>query len=199
VLKHSTLVMVTSSNFENYAATWQKFWEGGGAQQRQDQLKGAAAVLSLFAPTAAIGSGIAQGTGGTNSLQKVRQSSDPRLVIERVYTTLQPYFREIKAASDFVEARAMKADYIAVVDYLGTFNEMGNRYHTRGGLYILDSSLRKVFEATGSAEVLRPEGRIFGVDIVAEQHNIMTRVYTEGLDITLKKILTETTAKLGAQ
>lgn len=198
-LKRSTLVMVTSANFENYVSIWQKHWEEGGAQQREDQLQGAAAVLSAFAP-AFRATGIAQGLVGINSVdstQKVRQSSDPRLVVERVYTVLRPYFREIRAASDFVEARNMKADYIAVVDYFGTFNAMGSRYQTRGGLYMLDGSLRKVFEAQGSADIPRPEGNPFAG--AAEQHNILVRTYTQGLDITLSKVLSETITQLGAR
>ena len=194
-LKTRTLVLVTSTNFNNYTTQWQEFYEKGGYEKRQGMIRGAAAVLSLLNPVAPIGSGLAKGADAADSDgSRIRQASDPRNVVNRVYASLRPYFKTVGAASDFAEARERKADYIVLIDYYGSFNGMGTVYTTKGGVYLLDASLRSVFKAEGNAEVDREEPSIFGGPSALD---ILAKTYTKGLDITTTQILTGMRTKLG--
>lgn len=159
-------------------------------------MRGAAAVLTLLSPLASMGAGMA---GGVDAIDRggnrVRQASDPRNVVDRVYSTLRPYFKSVKTAADFAEAQEMKADYIALIDFHGTFNEMGDVFRTRGGRYMLDGTLRRVFQVEGRAEVDRENGGFMsGTSGIIEG---TARTYAKGLNITTDQILSGAREKLG--
>lgn len=179
-LKGKTLVLVTSTNFNNYTTEWQDYHEKGGEQKFKQTLIGAVAAMAT------------PSDGGAN---RIRKASDPRNVVDRVHSTLRPYFKSVRAASDFAEAQDLKADYIALIDFHGTFNEMGDKFSTRGGLYMMDGSLRRVFQAEGQAEVDRDSGGFMsGPSGVIEG---TARTYAKGLDITTNQILVGARTKLG--
>ena len=179
-LKGKTVVLVTSTNFNNYTTEWQNYHEKGGEQKFRQTLIGAVAAM------------VTPDDGGAN---RIRQASDPRNVVDRVYSTLRPYFSSVKAAADFAEAKDLKADYIALIDFYGTFNEMGDKFRTSGGLYMLDGSLQRVFQVEGKAEVEREDGGFFGGTSGVIEGT--ARTYAKGLNITTDQILTGVRAKLG--
>lgn len=177
-LKGKTVVLVTSTNFNNYTTKWQDYYEKGGDQKFKQSLIGAVAALA---------------TPNDGSTDRMRQASDPRNVVDRVHSTLRPYFKSVKAAADFAEAQDLKADYIALIDFYGTFNEMGDKYRTSGGVYMLDGSLRRAFQAEGKAEVDREGGDLFGVNVIEGT----ARTYTKALNATTDQILLGVRTKLG--
>lgn len=190
-LKGKTAVIVTSTNFNSYTTQWQDYYEKGGDEKQKGIQAGAAAILSLVSPL--MGSGAANDARDVSG-DRVRQASDPRNVVVMVYSALQPYFKTIKPAADFAEARDMKADYIFLIDFYGTWNQMGDRYRTQGGAYVLDGSLRRVFQAEGKADVEREGGGLFSSVGVIEG---TARTLTKGLDITVNQMLAQVRAKLG--
>lgn len=179
-LKGKTLVLVTSTNFNNYTTEWQDYHEKGGEQKFKQTLIGAVAAMAT------------PNDGGAN---RIRKASDPRNVVDRVLSTLRPYFKSVRAASDFAEAQDLKADYIALIDFHGTYNEMGDKFSTRGGLYMMDGSLRRVFQVEGKAEVDREDGGFMsGPSGVIEG---TARTHAKGLNITTDQILSGAREKLG--
>lgn len=179
-LKGKTLVLVTSTNFNNYTTVWQEYHEKGGEQRFKQTLIGAVAALAT------------PSDGGAN---RIRQASDPRNVVDRVHSALRPYFKSVQAASDFAQAQDLKADYIALIDFHGTFNEMGDEFRTKGGVYLLDGTLRRVFQAEGNAEVDREDGGFMGGTAGVIEGT--ARTYAKGLDLTTNQILSGVRAKLG--
>jgi len=179
-LKGKTVVLVTSTNFNNYTTAWQDYHEKGGDERFKQTLIGAVAVMA---------------TPNDGSANRIRQASDPRNVVDRVYAALRPYFKSVKAAGDFGEAQDLKADYIALIDFYGSFNEMGDVFRTRGGVYMLDGSLRRAFQVEGRADVDREDGGFMGGASGVMEGT--ARTYAKGLQITTEQILAGVRAKLG--
>lgn len=197
-LKSKTVALVTSTNFNNYTNEWQAYYEKGGQSKTSDILRSAGTALGLVGgPMTNIGEGISKGADASSGAggDPVRQSSDPRNVVNRVYSAIKPYFKEVKAAADFAEAQEMKADYVVLIDYYGAWNKMGDMYTTKGGAYVLDRSLRRVFQAEGSAEVEREDGGFLSgpSGVIAGT----ARTYTKALDGTTNQILAGLRSKLG--
>lgn len=124
---------------------------------------------------------------------QIREPGDVRNLSDKAYSTLLPYFKSVKTAANFAEAKSLNTDYIALIDFHGFFNAMGDRYLTKGGLYILDSSLQRVLQAEGSADLNRDTP----VNPFAMKE-YDRRTMTTGMDITTNQILVSVHAKLGA-
>lgn len=178
-LKGKTVVLVTSTNFNNYTTAWQDYHERGGDERFKQTAIGA--VAAMVTPE--------------GSANRIRQASDPRNVVDRVHATLRPYFKSVKAAGDFAEAQDLKADYIALIDFYGSFNGMGDVFHTRGGVYMLDGSLRRSFQVEGRADVDREGGSLMGGPSGVIEGT--ARTYAKGLQIATEQILAGVRAKLG--
>ncbi len=155
-LKSRKVAVVLSANFEDYVAMWVNHFERGGAQDRKALVSDIGTALAAAGPLASVGAGLS-GAGGLfdSAIQSSRQASDPRRVIDRLYRGLQRYFGEVKVATDLGDARAQRVDYMALADLHFTSNAWGNAFLFKGGVHLLDSSVRRVFAVDVSAEAPR--------------------------------------------
>lgn len=145
-LKARKAAIVLSGNFEDYVATWVNHYERGGAQDRKAMISQIGTALSVINPLAAVGSGLSgSGSMMDRAIDSSRQASDPRRVIDRLFSNLQRYFGEVKVATDLADARAQKVDYIALADLHFTANAWGDAFLFKGGVHLLDSGVRRIF------------------------------------------------------
>ena len=155
-LRHKTVAIVTTTNFDHYTQQWIEYYEQGGAERRQKKMGFMADLLSMGTSSASIGTGMNKGLGSWDAnLKANRQASDPRILVDRIGGLLKRNFRRVKTAKDFSDARRQKVDYIALVDYHFTANAMGDAFSGHAGVYLLDSKIRRVFEVKSAVEVAR--------------------------------------------
>jgi hypothetical protein len=178
VIKNKTVVLVTSKNFNNYRAKWKTY-----PFDKEETLNGGSRYKTYnFNNEETVDS----------AGNRIVQTTDPRKVSDIAYSTLMPYFKSVRTAANFDEAKSLKADYIVLIDYHTDFNSMGSRYMTKGGIYMLDNSLRRVLQAEGNADIDRNGHG--GSDAVEE----IKLLFAAGLDITTNQILAGIQAKMGS-
>lgn len=200
-LKDKTAVIVTSKNFDNYTTRWQKYYEKENRDKKNvGNLRGAAAALSVLGKNEGVVTsitGLADAIAGGS--ERIRKATDPNNVVDVAYYSLRPYFKSVLAASDFAEARDLKADYIILIDYFTDFNSTGSVFLARGGAYMLDSSLQRVLQAEGSAEVDRDVGssNFFLPPAPGQVMDGTARTMAKGLNITMRQIVSGIQTKLG--
>lgn len=168
-LKSRTVAIVLSANFEDYVATWVEHYERGGAQNRKEMMAQIGNALAVVNPLAAVGTGLS-GSGGMidRAIDASRQASDPRRVIDRLHAALSRIFDGVQVATDLADARARKADFIALADLHFTANAWGNAFHFRGGVHLLDASVRRLFVVAIDKEVPRTMADVSGAAALRE-------------------------------
>lgn len=187
-LRHKTVAIVTTANFETYANHWVEYYERGGAERNKQKMSLMAGALSLNSNTASIGSGMSQGLGNfKQNVRGTRQASDPRQLVDQVNALFKRKFRKVIIATDFADAHDKHADYIALVDYHFTANAWGDAFSSWAGVYLLDSRARLVFKEASTATVAR------GGDVTGAQ--TMVRV----LHATMDDVISRVAAHLGAR
>jgi len=135
-LPDATIVLVASKNYNTYVDIWREAYERGP-------------------PLPWVSEG---------NLAVARQASDPRHFADRIIGVLQQHFTNVRVATDFVEAREMGADYIAVVDYWTVWRAWAMRQRTRAGVHVLDSQLRQVMAIENQVDVPLVESPGLSVD-----------------------------------
>lgn len=117
-----------------YAQGWLDYYENGGAEHYW-----AVQLLGL----------------SRDDLASARRASDPRNITDAMVDLIRPYFGEVIVAQDLASAHDQGAEYFVVLDCRMSAPGMGSRFRFDGGVYLLDASLQRVFEATGFGEVSR--------------------------------------------
>lgn len=193
-MKQKSAAIVTTANFNRYLTDWQNYYEKGGEQKQKAINNVAMGILSVINPASALG--VAASTSTLTGKDNSRQTSDPRNITDRVVSLLQQYFNEVKPASDFAEAQEMKSDYVVLVDFYETWNPMGDRYLTAGGINLLDHRFRKMLDSQGSADIERDEGGFLsGAQGVIDG---TARTLARGLDVTTSQMIDGFREKLQA-
>lgn len=131
-LRQSKVVLIPSSNYNEYARLWSEYYEQGGLERDWLQTLGTGADRRR------------------EQLDGTIQNSDPRLFASRLTDALRPYVREIGVAADLPTARAQGADYYLIIDaWLGAD---AFKYRIAGGAYLLDGRLNSVISAQHADE-----------------------------------------------
>lgn len=121
-MKTKKLALIPSENFNAYAATWSKAYEKNNAQAFMGG--------TIF--------------GSAETFAGQRNASDPRTIGDLVVNTLRPHFGSVTSAADLPSAKAAGAEYFAILDYRGFYNEMGDHYIGDAQVNILDSQLVQI-------------------------------------------------------
>jgi hypothetical protein len=153
--KNSKLAIVPSANYEAMVLEWVGRYEGNGRKASENQLKTADSVAKLISPIHLLFGDKADVKGSLDETQKL---TDPRRLLKESMPFLISRFNQVEVFADIATAREKGADYIIVMDYYGSFNEMGDRYASRVGFHALDKSLQQLFqiERSGSTKRLDP-------------------------------------------
>lgn len=131
-LRQSKVVLIPSSNYNEYARLWSEYYEQGGLESDW---------LQTFATGA---------NRRREQLDGTIQNSDPRLFASRLVDALRPYVREISTAPDLPTARADGADYYLIVDTWLSGGAL--KVRIAGGAYLLDGRLNSVISAQNTNE-----------------------------------------------
>jgi len=180
-LRHKTVAIVTTQNFETYTKTWVDYYERGGAERKQQNMSFIAGALSMGSNSAPIGTGMSQGLKNFDqNVAGTRQASDPRQLKDQVMAVMKRRFRKVIVATDFADAHDKRADYIALVDYHFTANAMGDAFSSWSGVYLLDSRGHLVLQEASTATVAR------GGDITGA--NTIVRVLHATMDPVMARV-----------
>jgi len=180
-LRHKTVAIVTSQNFENYTKTWVDYYERGGAERKQQSMSFIAGALTMNSNSAPIGSGMSQGLQNfDHNVAGTRQASDPRQLRDQVLAVLKRRFRKVIVATDFADAHDKRADYIALVDYHFTADAWGDAFSSWSGVYLLDSRGRLVLKEASTATLAR------GGDLTGA--NTIVRVLHATMDPVMERV-----------
>jgi|CXWL01.1.fsa_nt_gi hypothetical protein len=145
-LRRSKVVLVPSSNFNDYARLWVEYYEGGGFERNW-----AVQLLNVQ----------------REQVVGQQQNSDPRAFADRFAEALRPHVGELAVAEDLPSAREQGADYYLILDAWLSAPGQGSRFRVAGGAHLLDGSLRHVMSLEGTGEARRDGGlfsNVFEVD-----------------------------------
>lgn len=175
-LKKKFVVVVASTEFEDYVKQYAEYYEGGAGGLQKGFLKALTTVTAVVNPLASTVSGV----GDTDTLfEATRKAQDPRVIIENVSIELLKAFGKVGTAGDFADAQDQKADYIMLVDYYWKPNAMGTEFTGVASTHLLDRNLRRVFKIDATA--VEPRYGISAVDAFQKIHASLTQTLRTGL------------------
>jgi hypothetical protein len=158
VLKNSKLAVVPSANFEAMAREWVDRFEGEGRKASEARVNTANAVANLVSPLHLL---FGAKSDAKSSIDEIQKQTDPRRLMRELMPTLIAKFADVEVLPDIATAREKQKDMILVIDYYGSFNEMGSQYASKVGYHGLDKSLKQLFKIERSASVKRIEPSAF--------------------------------------
>lgn len=175
-LKKKFVVVVASTEFEDYVKQYAEFYEGSAGGMQKGFMKALTTVTAVANPLASTISGV----GDTDSLfDATRKAQDPRVIIENVSIELVKAFGKVGTASDFADAQDQKADYILLADYYWKPNTMGTEFTGVASTHLLDRDLRRLFVVEATA--VEPRYGISAVDAFQRIHASLTQKLRNGL------------------
>lgn len=133
-LRAAKVAVIPTENMNLYAQGWLDYYENGGAEHYW-----AVQLLGL----------------SRDDLASARRASDPRNITDAMVDLIRPYFGEVIVAQDLASAHDQGAEYFVILDCRMSAPAWGSHFRYDGGVYLLDASLHRVFEATGFGEVSR--------------------------------------------
>ena len=200
-LKNKSLVIVISNNLNNHITAWESYYEKGGQERFNTKSRVFSSVLSLVKP----GSTNIISAAHERTSQYAQKHLDPRFVLDRISITLRPYFKSIGGAASIDEAKLLKADYIAILDYYLTGNSMGDEQLTYGGLYLMESTLNRVFQSEGYTNTVLPDTTNIIKDTLSDNvigssmnnNDLRMDAMKNNMDSTINQIIAGIRTKLG--
>jgi hypothetical protein len=175
-LQKKFVVIVASTEFEDYVKQFTAYHEGGGSDLQKGFLK---ALTTLTAVTNPLASQI-PGVGDTDTLiDSTRQAQDPRVIIDNVARELVKAVGKVGTASDFADAQDQKADYILLVDYYWKPNTMGTEFTGAASAHLLDKNLHRIFKIEANA--VEPRYGVSPAGTFQRIHASLTQTLRNGL------------------
>ncbi|GAM96966.1 hypothetical protein U91I_00587 [alpha proteobacterium U9-1i] len=169
-LRRSKVVLVPSSNFNDYARLWVEYYEGGGFERNW-----AVQLLNVQ----------------REQVAGQQQNSDPRAFADRFAEALRPHVGELAVAEDLPSAREQGGDYYLILDAWLSAPGQGSRFRVAGGAHLLDGSLRHVFSLEGAGEARRDGG------LFSNQFEVDARAMTDSMTGFSDTVLSQLAQRVG--
>jgi hypothetical protein len=169
-LRHSKVVLIPSSNFNDYARLWSEYYEDGGFERNW-----AVRLLNVQ----------------REQVAGQQQNSDPRAFADRFADALRAHVGELAIAANLPEAREQGGEYYLILDAWLSAPGQGSRFRVAGGAHLLDGSLRHVFSLEGAGEARRMGG------LFANQFEVDARAMTDSMSGFSDAVLSQLAQRVG--